>query len=70
MRKIQKGDTVKVRNIRGAIDRWTTGVVIAVKGPLTHAVRYGGRVRYVHCERMQSSVADKSLASSLPEDDH
>jgi len=35
MRTFQKGDTVMVRNMRGGIEKWITGVIIAIKGPLT-----------------------------------
>ena len=67
MRTFQIGDTVMVRNMRGGIANWITGVVIAIKGPLKYLVRCGGRVRYVHCEHMRSFVGDNSLPSSLPE---
>ena len=60
MRTFQKGYTVMVRNMRGGIHKWITGVVIA--GPLTYLVRCGGRVRYVHCEHMQSFVGERSLS--------
>ena len=69
MRTFQKGDTVMVRNKFGGIEKWITGVSIAIKGPLTYLVRCGGRVRYVHCEHMPF-VGDKSLPSSLPEENH
>ena len=34
MRTFQEGDTVMVRNMRSGIEKWITGVVIAIKGPL------------------------------------
>ena len=63
MRTFQKGDTAMVRNMRGGIEKWITGVVIAIEGPLTYLVRCGGRVRYVHCEHIQSFVGDNSSPS-------
>ena len=70
MRKFWKDDTVIVRNMRGGIEKWITGVIVAIKGHLTYLVRCGGRVRFVHCEHMQSFVGDKSSPSSLPEENH
>ena len=52
MRTFQKGDTVMLRNMHSGIQKWITGVVIAIKGPVTYFVHCGDRVRYVHCEPM------------------
>ena len=34
-RTFQEGDTVMVRNMRSGMEKRITGVVIAIKGPLT-----------------------------------
>ena len=52
MRELSPSDTVNVRNNRGGVEKWVSGIAIRRLGPLTYQVniRWGAKLRYVHVD--------------------
>ena len=62
-RSFDKFQRVKVRNIRGGKEKWISGVIIEVRGPLTYLVRVpGNNRRFVHADHL---IPDDSVSPEL-----
>jgi hypothetical protein len=61
-RKFDLYQNVRVRNVRGGVQKWISGVVVQIKGPSTYLVRVPGNSRrFVHADHL---IADEVGSSS------
>jgi hypothetical protein len=61
-RKFDLYQNVRVRNVRGGVQKWIAGVVVKIKGPSTYLVRVPGNSRrFVHADHL---IADDTGAGA------
>ncbi|XP_005090660.1 uncharacterized protein K02A2.6-like [Aplysia californica] len=66
LREFQPGDTVKVRNYRPGVNRWTNGVILQRLETHSYSVRVGGTVRHCHINQLQSAPDSTADINELP----
>ena len=53
-------NSVNVRNTRGGVEKWVPGTVIRRLGPLSHLVKVGRQLRYVHVDHLLRTERENS----------